>query len=469
MLTLTVHRKGYFKPGGVKPGTSLATGDRFDQLLEAKLNLDHQNLVQPLHAPNNPFSNHPIQHQPTPFAQPILYPQTRAQPYDHLAIETALHDFSQVHISPDWVAPALPPTFFQWQGEPVYDVLHAPNPNAAEASQPDFARMGLPFDPIDFTGNSLSTFPTPSDTHQHQAPPNGIWNTPQTLPNFQSQPPPSSDDLPPLLKIRVHNTPAPPRASGSSHGPPHFPRQPVNTDKQSPGAWALEMLNTNPTTKTEKVDARISSHIRPPCIRDATPSDQRFSFPSTLPKSGAISGSGLISPGDKKRNAEGGRNGKRRKNEAEARKNEGDEDKKVVIACHMCRARKLKLVPPPPPLPLSPSLKFPGLVLMEWLRCDGARPKCHHCKRRNEEGCIYDAVLRRRGPGKKAKKRGGRGRSGSSGSEDGEGDEEGSEEMDGSRRGYQGNGSGERGSSVGSVGASTLGLGSGFEISTARG
>jgi hypothetical protein len=36
-------------------------------------------------------------------------------------------------------------------------------------------------------------------------------------------------------------------------------------------------------------------------------------------------------------------------------------------------------------------------------RCDGAKPRCYHCKRRCEETCEYDAVLRRRGPGKKNK------------------------------------------------------------------
>lgn len=36
-------------------------------------------------------------------------------------------------------------------------------------------------------------------------------------------------------------------------------------------------------------------------------------------------------------------------------------------------------------------------------RCNGARPRCHHCARRGEEQCSYDATLRRRGPGKKNK------------------------------------------------------------------
>jgi hypothetical protein len=36
-------------------------------------------------------------------------------------------------------------------------------------------------------------------------------------------------------------------------------------------------------------------------------------------------------------------------------------------------------------------------------RCDGARPKCYHCSRRNEDCCSYDVVLRRRGPGRKNK------------------------------------------------------------------
>lgn len=46
-------------------------------------------------------------------------------------------------------------------------------------------------------------------------------------------------------------------------------------------------------------------------------------------------------------------------------------------------------------------------------RCDGVKPKCHHCSRRNEDSCVYDTVLRRRGPGKKNKSK-----SGSSGEQD---------------------------------------------------
>jgi hypothetical protein len=37
-------------------------------------------------------------------------------------------------------------------------------------------------------------------------------------------------------------------------------------------------------------------------------------------------------------------------------------------------------------------------------RCDGVKPKCRNCDRRGEEICEYDAVLRRRGPGKNNKK-----------------------------------------------------------------
>ena len=54
-----------------------------------------------------------------------------------------------------------------------------------------------------------------------------------------------------------------------------------------------------------------------------------------------------------------------------------DNDRKPTIACYNCRSKKLK--------------------------CDGARPKCHHCTRRGEASCAYDVVLRRRGPGKKTK------------------------------------------------------------------
>ncbi|WVR03322.1 hypothetical protein IAU60_000313 [Kwoniella sp. DSM 27419] len=47
---------------------------------------------------------------------------------------------------------------------------------------------------------------------------------------------------------------------------------------------------------------------------------------------------------------------------------------KTVIACHHCRLKKLK--------------------------CDGERPRCYHCSRRGMDDCTYEAVLKRRGPGK---------------------------------------------------------------------
>lgn len=46
-----------------------------------------------------------------------------------------------------------------------------------------------------------------------------------------------------------------------------------------------------------------------------------------------------------------------------------------------------------------------GVIVLIRFRCDGARPRCHNCTRRDEEGCSYDAALKRRGPGKKTKER----------------------------------------------------------------
>ncbi len=43
-------------------------------------------------------------------------------------------------------------------------------------------------------------------------------------------------------------------------------------------------------------------------------------------------------------------------------------------------------------------------MLSQSTRCDGTRPQCHNCARRNEGVCEYDPVLRRRGPGRKPKK-----------------------------------------------------------------
>ncbi|OCF33190.1 hypothetical protein I316_05235 [Kwoniella heveanensis BCC8398] len=52
---------------------------------------------------------------------------------------------------------------------------------------------------------------------------------------------------------------------------------------------------------------------------------------------------------------------------------------KTVIACNNCRSKKLK--------------------------CNGERPKCYHCTRRGEDACTYEAILRRRGPGKHNKEK----------------------------------------------------------------
>jgi hypothetical protein len=45
------------------------------------------------------------------------------------------------------------------------------------------------------------------------------------------------------------------------------------------------------------------------------------------------------------------------------------------------------------------------------------KPKCFHCSRKGEELCRYDAVLKRRGPGKKNKRKRGQDDEDSSGAE----------------------------------------------------
>nr|XP_031861103.1 uncharacterized protein CI109_003464 [Kwoniella shandongensis]KAA5528175.1 hypothetical protein CI109_003464 [Kwoniella shandongensis] len=58
--------------------------------------------------------------------------------------------------------------------------------------------------------------------------------------------------------------------------------------------------------------------------------------------------------------------------------NGGKKGKKLALACHFCRRRKLK--------------------------CDGIRPKCDNCTKRNEV-CSWDDNVRRRGPGRATKER----------------------------------------------------------------
>ncbi len=67
--------------------------------------------------------------------------------------------------------------------------------------------------------------------------------------------------------------------------------------------------------------------------------------------------------------------------------------KKLTLACHFCRRRKLKYIS---------TNAYEEYRELTFGRCDGHRPTCENCAKRNEV-CTFDEAVRRRGPGKRTK------------------------------------------------------------------
>ena len=121
----------------VYPATTLQTGDRFSQLLEAKLGLNSAASAGESHysSPLRATFNSPSVHQP---AQSSSFPANISQAniqsvgipgpayHNTLAIETALHDYQQVTISPDDVAPVVPSRYFGWDSRSQPEYQHTP-------------------------------------------------------------------------------------------------------------------------------------------------------------------------------------------------------------------------------------------------------------------------------------------------------------------------------------------------------
>ena len=291
---------------------------------------------------------------------------------DQCAIETALHDFSQVQIPPDWVAPA-PPSQLTWEQDPTYQALRAAN--SGENYHQDFTHLPWAFTPHHVA--SSSTFPHPTPLRQRHTdkastipPSEVIWNTVQSLPSAGT----ADQSLPPLLKIRVHDAPP----SDALHNPSCTPGpSALNRTFKSksaakyhsrPGAWAFELLN--PSTE-EKNDLSIWSrpsplppiHVKPPPMwpsldRTLPLSASNRPSPSPALKRPLISPlsnrdrgvpTGMMeSSGLKTKPASLKIQRKRKRKDAVVDKGkqrlivETEGEKKSVIACGMCRFRKLK-------------------------------------------------------------------------------------------------------------------------------
>ena len=330
------------------------TGDRFLELLEAKLTLDLQNGSLPHDSSSSLFrksntnsapSTHPnptpIPAQAFPSSTPASafhpsfsqYPSGRVQPSDQLAIEKVLHDYRQVRVPPDWVAPAIP----RWDAQ-------NPGNGAFEAELPRADLSSLPFDPVSII---RSPFPPDGTLASHpltqtsalpnpSVPPSTMWDLRTSLP----APAPEHKTLPPVLKIHVHDPPVP---STSMDAHIHTPGP--NT---LPGAWALDLLQSSTLQKNDQL---LWGH--PPALAPSPASTQKQNHP-TPPLLAAHTGlpdprtrSCALEKDKGKRRAEQHQTHKRRmsesggEGEAEAEW-EGEGERKIIIACYTCRARKLK-------------------------------------------------------------------------------------------------------------------------------
>ncbi|ORY32000.1 hypothetical protein BCR39DRAFT_525132 [Naematelia encephala] len=390
----------------VNPPIHLATGDRFLQLLEQKMNLQQQpQSSQP--ALDNDLLNLPLQ------SSMSMNNPLNQQQYDSLAVEMALHDLTQVEIPPDLVAPLPPNMFSGWgnwgAGSEVLQTGIVPQGSTMENTQVPWS-IGvsgaipavLPSAPMssvqpayNSTTQSLTDLPhNPSSSWASIPPPlpriphaSSSHSAPLSLPSFLPPAPVSSastTSLPPVLKIRVLDTQSP--TASPSPGPSHKTRVAALGSRPN-GNWAHEMLSSQSSSSSPDLWGRPTaspitrpqrSSQKPPKSTSAN-SRQILNLPAPIASGSKCSASPEASAGDRPFPFKSQAEDVKKETQPTAASSDGDgEEKKIIIACHMCRSRKLK--------------------------CDGERPKCHHCSRRKEDECVYDAVLRRRGPGKKSKK-----------------------------------------------------------------
>ncbi|KAL7425289.1 hypothetical protein Q5752_000977 [Cryptotrichosporon argae] len=357
----------------------------------------------------------------------------------HLALEHALHDTSRVWIPPDLVAPVPPHVFYPFAtgaSTAAYDfgIGCGLLPISQSGAQPDAPATMAGQEDSPSTHASSGAVPPPAPASaglpSTPAPPSALpWNwlggdvlsfaapqpfagAPQVSPfptSVAIPQPQLSVALPPMeympqavwhglggLPVSASTTlgdtpimtPLPkPEQTASPAGPYSGAAPAFTLPGPGPGAWAHEMFPSAPTTLGGSSSGAGSPWAVPAAHADDTaapgPSraaDMTVSSSVELSTSGEHVGAdaGAKKPRGKKRKSEGEQAAASSAAAAGVLDAEGEE-KKIVIACYTCRQRKLK--------------------------CDGERPRCAHCKRRPQDICEYDAVLRRRGPGRNNKPR----------------------------------------------------------------
>lgn len=357
-------------------GVSLLTGHRFSQLLKAEHGLD---LVATNNALSMGLSTQPF---PSVFTSSVTS-------CDYQAVEHALKDYAKVQIPPDFAAPAIPEAFLQCdnfqQQFPFSPLTLARDLNATMFNMPQSpGNSRLPasnnFSQQPPFGNT-STFQTPIDllsiTPRHTSTRRSHPITPVDVPPSTSQTNPELHSLP--LPTHTLWRPTPIR--------PPSDAKPITGSADMPdGSWAMELLKGDNSAQNglsfPSWDGLIGAKSTLPTLPLPQQPDMRKAQSSnllnavaTLPgkscdgAAAQVLSSGSSSPASdslvdrRKRsstfvseNTPGSsgmeyeynktKRGKSTASQPPSTREESTDgrEKKPFIACHICRARKLKWV-----------------------------------------------------------------------------------------------------------------------------
>ena len=322
----------------------------------------------------------------------ISYASDQALPddqlIDHAAIERALQDYNRIHIPPDFVAPAVPSSFLRPDKMPVHYPFGI-NTGAFNASL-----TSTPFAQPSSDASSLSYNPTHTPTHTpaitpHHSPHNNfpLLNPSPNIVGVNgssrqqhSSTPDLSHNMPPPLRIHLHQPSATQQSfPASTHPQNTAPGSDftdgninINNSGTSPnGAWAMELLKGYKTTQAGLnfpwSGWSATSAISPPPPQSqpragpsrhsataglpvlSTPSlHSKTSTPQLLPIATPQKGNSRkrsandVSPPVKTSEAGRSSAASNKNGDAEGDGDENGLERKQVIACYTCRARKLK-------------------------------------------------------------------------------------------------------------------------------
>ncbi|WWC67001.1 uncharacterized protein I206_100908 [Kwoniella pini CBS 10737] len=374
--------------------------------------------------PNTPY----IQlAQPGGSRQSPTYAYQQHPAFDPLAIEKHLSDWSQTQIQPDLVAPLPDPIqYYNRQRSPTSSQgdasIYAPPSNQLHM-QSDFLPIAYPHSQPQRTSATPSTHsssPNPLLTPHPASAPTSVRSSKSPIASFAAPPPPrkqvitgwtenpsnvsnppsysqpfssrmsattsAEEDLPPVLKIRVKRDNSFDKGSNQS-----TPQSNPGLVKKITNPLKASSSNLTPTAKGTKFSFSTSINKGDPAFKGKAKKEKATKDEKEK-----------VKVNDETEEHFNGRKKKRKTSHNEEKKpgqdvqpfHDGSSETtqssaqdqsqkplidKTIIACNNCRAKKLK--------------------------CNGEKPKCFHCDRRGEDSCIYEAILRRRGPGKHNKEK----------------------------------------------------------------